>query len=176
MLLAIWQFEALVSIDQITFDSMENFATEGRMDQNVSGSKKKKSTINKIRQFLIQIIDSKSWFKRECNLKLVLTFLTSFLRIKYSFLKEPSKRQPRALQTHKIQCQGYFSCTNNPHGSTNLVIYSGLISYIYHSWTKYDIVWWSVYARYFSTRWPSPREMWVIARSVYLLFVSTAWP
>lgn len=41
MLLAIWQFEALVSIDQITFDSMENFATEGRMDQNVSGSKKK---------------------------------------------------------------------------------------------------------------------------------------
>lgn len=28
MLLAIWQFEALVSIDQITFDSMENFDPE----------------------------------------------------------------------------------------------------------------------------------------------------
>lgn len=41
-------------------------------------ARKKKSTINKIRQFLIQIIDSKCWFKRECNFKLVLTFLKSF--------------------------------------------------------------------------------------------------
>ena len=64
MLLAIWQFEALVSIDQITFDSMENFDPEVMQLKDewikmFQTARKKKSTINKIRQFLIQIVDSK---------------------------------------------------------------------------------------------------------------------
>lgn len=64
MLLAIWQFEAPVSINQITFDSMENFVPEVMQLKDewikMFQTARKKSTINKIHQLLIQIIDSKS--------------------------------------------------------------------------------------------------------------------